>query len=545
MRTAYRWKNLSAFGLAFLLAACGGAGDVEVGGQNIFNNGVRVQVAGVATFASVPNNSATGGLDYSATTLKAVRGATIQAIAGNTVVATATTSAEGAYALNVPANSNFFLRLRAEMVNTQGAATWNIAVKDNTAGNALWVVDGAASAVGSANTKRSISAGSGWTGTSYTGARSAGPFAILDTIYASMQLITSVQSKAQFPALNVYWSPNNIATRGNLSAGEIGTSFFSTAAETSAAGSLLSRSIYILGRQDSDTDEYDSSIVAHEFGHYLESAFAKSNSLGGPHGPQDKLDPTVAFSEGWGNAWSGMARGNSNYADSSGPRQGPGILFSLGNVPADAERGWYREDSIDSSLFKLFTSQGFAPIWLAMTGSSKASQDALSTVFSFAAAVRSAGDAAVSTALNGFLSAQAIFTGAGADQWGTGETNNGGTANNLPLYIPLALNTAVQTCLNKTNLAGNFPNKLGSVKYYRVALPISGPRTVSASFSGGRDIDFEVFQKGVLRVNATSESSTSEIANVVLDAGEAVIRVSDFNLSSVPARTPCGTLIVN
>jgi hypothetical protein len=141
MRTAYCWKNLTASGLAFLLAACGGGGDVGVGvgvgGQNIFNNVVRVQVAGVATFASVPNNSATGGLDYSATTLKAVRGATIQAIAGNTVVATATTSAEGAYTLSVLANSNFFLRLRAELVNTQGAATWNIAVKDNTAGNAL------------------------------------------------------------------------------------------------------------------------------------------------------------------------------------------------------------------------------------------------------------------------------------------------------------------------------------------------------------------------------------------------------------------------
>lgn len=549
MRFAYRWKILSALCLSLLLAACGGGGsdaaNAGAGGQNISDNGLKVNVSGTATFASVPNSSATGALDYSATTQKAVRGATVQAIAGSTVIATATTSQQGAYTLAVPANSTFFLRLRAELTKADGSAAWNIAVKDNTAGNALWVVDGVAAAVGNANVERSINAGSGWTGTSYTSARAAGPFAILDTVYSGMQLVTSVQSNAQFPALTLYWSPNNIAVRGNLAAGEIGTSFFSSAIETSAAGTSLSRFIYLLGRQDSDTDEYDSAIVAHEFGHYLESAFAKSHSLGGPHGPLDKLDPTVAFSEGWGNAWSGMARGSASYADSIGPRQGPGVLFSLSTAPTDAARGWYREDSTDSSLFSLFRSQGFAPVWSAMTGTIKASQDALSTIFSFAAAVRSAGNAAATNALNSLLSAQAIFIGAGADEWGTGETNNGGSADNLPLYVPLALNTTVQTCLSRANLTGNFPNKLGSVKYYRVLLPSSGPRTVSASFSAGRDIDFQVFQKGVLRADASSTAATSEVATVSLDAGQAVIRVSDFNLATVPASTPCSTLSVN
>jgi hypothetical protein len=238
-----------------------------------------------------------------------------------------------------------------------------------------------------------------------------------------------------------------------------------------------------------------------------------------------------------------MALSSANYADSIGQGQGPGILFSLANAPTDSDRGWYREDSTDSSLFRLFTGQGFAPIWSALTGPVGASQDALSTIFSFAAAVQSAGDAAATTALNSLLSAQSIFTGAGADQWGTGETNNGGSAENLPLYIPLELNTPVQTCFSTSNLRGNFPNKLGSVKYYRIALPTSGPRTVSASFSGGRD--FEVFQKGVLRVSANGTEATSEVASVNLDAGEAVIRVSDFNLALVPAGTPCGSLSVN
>lgn len=552
MHIASHLRTLFAACAGLLVAACGGgggggetAGFSGGSGQPLIDSSASIQVAGVATFESVPVSSTTGALEYSLSLQKPIRGASIQAISGSTVIATAATSELGAYTLNVPANSTFFLRLRAELVNTQGSATWNIAVKDNTAGDALWAVDTGPITVGGANLVRSISAGSGWSGSRYTGARSAGPFAILDTVYAGLKLVTSVQGAAPFPPLTFYWSPNNISTRGSLAAGEIGTTFFSTTPQMSTSGNGLLRFIYVLGRQDNDTDEYDSSIIAHEFGHYLESAFGKSNSLGGPHGPFDKLDATVAFSEGWGNAWSGMSRGDPAYADSAGSGQSRGTAFSLLNSPTDAARGWFREDSIDSSLFRFFTAQGFAPVWSAFAGPARASQDALATVFSFAAAVRSAGNAATASTLNSLLSAQAIFAGAGADQWGTGEVNSGGSAGNLPLYSPLALNATVQTCLAKSNLTDAFPNKLGSVKYYRLTLPSSGLRTFSANFSGGRNIDFEVFQKGVTRIKAQSDSATTEAATVNLDAGEAVIRVSDFNLAAVPSTTPCATLVVN
>ena len=557
MHTACRLKILFALCTCVLVAACGGggggsgsgsdAGFTGAGGrsQPLTDNSVKIQVAGIATFDSISNSSTTGGLDYKSLLQKPVRGASIQAISGSTVIATATTSEQGAYTFNVPAGSTFFIRLRAELVNTQGSATWSIAVKDNTAGNALWAVDDVPQSVGTANISRSISAGSGWSGSSYSGARSAGPFAILDTVYAGLQLVTSAQSAALFPPLTIYWSPNNISTRGSLAIGEIGTTFFSTAPQTSTSANGLVRFIYVLGRQDNDTDEYDSAIIAHEFGHYLESAFGKTNSFGGPHGPLDKLDATLAFSEGWGNAWSGMVRDSAIYADSSGFRQASGKVSILSNSPTDAARGWYREDSVDSTLYRFFLAQGFAPIWSALSGPARTSQDALATIFSFAAAVRSAANAAAISTLNTLLAAQAIFSGTGADQWGTGEVNNGGSLENLPLYIPLALNVSVQTCLSKTNLKDAFPNKLGSIKYYRLPLPSGGMRTISANFSGGRDIDLEVFQKGVTRAKAQSTSSTSETATVNLDAGEAVIRISDFNLAQVPASTPCATLVVN
>jgi hypothetical protein len=565
MPNASRWLAASLVVAATsFLQACGGGGDAASGGSGTTtpvapnsstNDGPScaalvpaqpasvaalansVTVNGTATFESVPNNPSNGALDYAASSSKPARGATVQAISGGTVLASATANEQGRYALAVPANTPYFLRLRAELINT---AAWNVTVKDNTAGDALWVADGPVASSGSASSVRSIHAASGWNGVAYSAGRAAGPFAILDTAYSGMQLVKSVQPAANFPPLTLFWSPNNNPIRGGLAIGEIGTSFFSTKAECGEA----SRFIYILGKQDQDTDEYDSAVVAHEFGHYLQSAFSTNTSVGGPHGPGDKLDKTVAFSEGWGNAWSSMARNSSLYLDSSGSRQGPGASVRLDVAPTDAQRGWYREDSVDTILYQLFQGQGFAPVWAALTGPMR-TQDALASIFSFAAAVRGAGSAAVTSAMDALIAAQNIFTGATADQWGTGESNNGGNTGNLPVYNRLTLNSPLQTCFIADNLLGPTVNKLGSVKYYRMTVPSAGLRTFSASFPAGRDIDFQVFQKNVLLVDASSTEPSSETASVNVAAGELVVRVSDFNLSSVPANTACGTLTVN
>jgi hypothetical protein len=548
------------------LQACGGGGDAASVGSNttptpnaqgsVTNDGPScaalvpaqpvtvtpvanaVTVSGTATFESVPNNPSNGALDYAATSSKPARGVTVQAMSGATVLASATTNAQGQYALALPANTSYFLRLRAEMVQT---TTWNVTVKDNSAGDALWVVDSPVASSGAASSVRSINAGSGWNGTAYSAARGAGPFAILDTVYSGVQLVNSVRPASRFPPLTLFWSPNNNVVRGSLALGEVGTSFFSTKVECGDA----SRFIYILGKQDQDTDEYDSAVVAHEFGHYLQSAFSTNTSLGGSHGPDDKLDMNLAFSEGWGNAWSSMVRNDPLYLDSSGRSQGPGASLSLDIAPADAARGWYREDSVGTILYQLFKGQGFAPVWTALEGPMR-TQDALASIFSFASAVRSAGSTAVTSAMNALIAAQNIFAGATADQWGTGEANNGGNSGNLPMYNRLTLNSPLQTCFIKTNLGDSSLNKLGSVKYYRLTLPSAGVRTFSASFSVGRDIDFQVFQKSVLLADASSTEPTSETASVNLAAGEVVVRVSDFNVFSIPENTTaCGTLTVN
>lgn len=502
--------------------------------------GASVQVTGIATFASVPNHPVTGALDYNAVSHKPVRGATLQAVSGSTVLATTSSSEQGTYAFTLQANTPFFVRMRAELVNTAGPANWSVAVKDNTAGNALWVVDGPTASSGAANSVRSVHAGSGWDGTAYSAARAAGPFAILDTVYTSMQLVRSVQPTAQFPFVTVYWSPNNSTANGELVKGEISTSFF----QATAVGAEVSRSIYILGKANNDTDEYDNAVIAHEYGHYLQSAFSTNHSIGGGHNALQKLDMTLAFSEGWGNAWSSMARNSSVYTDSFGVQQGNGSApYDLTQAPADNEVGWYREDSIDSSLYSLFVSQGFAPIWTALTGPMKNSQNAVATIFSFADALRSAGNAAATNALNTLLQAQNIFTGTGANQWGFGETLSGGDANNLPIYRSLSLGVPTQVCFSNANMTDSAANKLGAVRYFRMTLPTAGLRSITANFSAGRDVDFDVFQNAELLASALSPDPVSEVVYIQLAAGEAVVRVYDAVTSAPPAT--CATLTVN
>lgn len=534
------------------LQACGGGGGGTTAGPEVVGSSTAtaITITGTATFDSIPNKTAgtgRGSLVYAETTSKPVRGVTFQAISasdGSTVLASTTSSELGTYSLAIPADTRFFMRMRSELVKTGGASSWSVAVKDNTQGDALYVLDGTPLSSGTANRVVNLNAASGWNGSSYTGMRAGGIAAILDTIYSGMKVVTTAQPAAVFPPLTVYWSPLNTTVAGNLANGEIGTSFF-------ASNTAGARFIYLLGKEGIDTDEYDSAVVAHEYGHYLQSAFSTSHSLGGSHGYPDKLDMTVAFSEGWGNAWAGISRNNPYYSDSYGLLQGSGFAYSVAVAASDAARGWYREDSIDASLYLLSTQQGFAPIWAALTGPMKTTQHALASIFSFADAVRTAGNASVTTAMNTLLAAQNIVTGtgSGANQWGDNEINNGGEVGSLPIYRTLVFNASTPVCFSAANVTDGTANKLGSTRYFRINLTPTqaGLRTVTANFGSGRDVDFEVFQNRALLVNAATFANVNlnEVAIVPLQAGEVIIRALDWVTSNPPTGTACATIRIS
>lgn len=50
-----------------------------------------------------------------------------------------------------------------------------------------------------------------------------------------------------------------------------------------------------------DTDHFDDSVIIHELGHHIENVCGTMDSPGGSHSGSSRIDPRLAWSEGWGN----------------------------------------------------------------------------------------------------------------------------------------------------------------------------------------------------------------------------------------------------
>jgi hypothetical protein len=495
-----------------------------------------ISVSGTARFASVPYAATGGALDYAGTTEKPIRGAVVELVdsANNTVVSRNNTDSSGNYTLDAQANRNYFVRVRAQLYPVANGE-WNFAVRDNTQGNAMYAISSPAFAVATTPvTGQNLTAASGWTGTNATGSynttRAAGPFAILDAVYTAYTKVLAVAPSQVFPPLDLFWSKDNRPVSGNLAAGEITTSFFR---QDPSSGN---RAIYILGAANTDTDEYDVSVVAHEWGHYFQNAFSRDDSVGGEHSGGQFLDMRVAFSEGWGNAWSGMALNIPYYADSNGTRQQSGFRLDLSQPVAQVRTpGWYKEDSIQYILFSLHQQVGFAPLWQTMSGTMRGGT-ATTSIHAFAKNFNTTSPANAA-ALNSLLSGQQIATG--LNECGTGETNAGSVTSALPIYRSLIIGQTQQICISST---AGIPNKLGNFAYLGFTAPASRQYTFSVTGGpAGSDPDFEVFQRGYLG-GGFGTNSGSEVAASALQAGEAVIAISDANLTA--GQSPCFTVQV-
>ncbi|RST52549.1 carboxypeptidase-like regulatory domain-containing protein [Variovorax sp. MHTC-1] len=533
MKTRTWLLRAFAVAVAVVLGACGGGGGGGGGGGFPIGGlpgATTVTLNGTVTFDSVPN--ATGTLNYAAVAVKPVRGAVVEVVNGaSAVVATASTDANGAYSVSVPANTSVMVRVKAQMLQTGSGASWDVTVRDNTQSDAIYAMETPAFSTAAVGTlTRDVHAPSGWNGTSYASTRVAGPFALLDTVYTTQAKVLSVAPGTAFPLLRVFWSVNNVPASGTLALGQIGTTFFTNRS--------TGRAIYVLGKEDVDTDEYDAPVVAHEWGHYYQSAFSRDDSPGGSHSLSELLDRRLAFSEGWGNAWSGIALGRSNYTDSVGPSQAQGGNLNLA-AGASSNPGWFREASIHSILWNLNSQVGFKPIHDTLTAASFKNGVAVTAIHPFAAAFQAAAPGSAA-ALNTLLAGQNI-SAAPNDPFGQQETNNsGGTLASyaLPMYRPAAVGGSTSACV--TNLGGA-GNKLGSYVYLRFTAPSARNYAISATGPGGSDPDFVVYQ-GRQIVDASVETTVVQTASVPLAAGESVLVLNDFNNSS---SNTCFTVTIN
>ena len=491
-----------------------------------------VTISGTADFQSVPNDTAGNGhLLYASVSNHAIRGATVQVIAatGGAVLASGTTSSTGTYSLDITTPQSVFVRVRAELLETSGSGgQWDFTVRDNTQSDALYTMDSAAFTPTVGANTQNLRANSGWGGSSYTSARVAAPFAILDVVYEAKEKVLTASANASFPALQLMWSVNNRPAGGNLATGLIGTSFF----QDGASG----RRIYILGAADTDTDEYDRTVVAHEFGHYLQSAFSRDDSVGGSHSGGDRLDMRVAFSEGWGNAWAGMALATQYYADSSGVGQQAGFRINLAASPT-SNRGWFNEGSVQYLLYLWHASAGigYTPIFNVLAGlpTTLPADGALSSIHHFAYRLKLAVPAQTST-IDALLASQSITV---TSPVGAGETNFS-TITEVPL-LPIykdhtaALGTAQLYCVTDQAGRGGYEgNKLGAHAFIRIPLAAAGQRTITVdSVTADSNPDFLHVSPSGVRTRFEASTASKQTATLSdAAAGTHLIALYDYAL---------------
>lgn len=520
-------SGLMACIAAALLTACGGGGGGGGGGGIPLLPLVPaapVSLSGTATYESVPNPG--GRLVYAETTAKPVRGAFVEVLdaASGSQLATTTTDDNGAYSASVPANTNVIVRVRAQLTRTGALPSWDVTVRDNTQSSAIYSMQSSVFSTGSVALTRDLRAASGWGGSSYTSQRVSGPFAIMDTVYTAMQKVLTAAPATAFPSLKVFWSVNNTNASGSIALGQIGTTFF--------VGRSSGAEIYVLGKEDVDTDEFDAPVIAHEWGHYYQASFSRDDSTGGAHSTSERVDRRLAFSEGWGNGWSGIALGRSNYVDSDGPGQAQGSNLDLTRGPS-ANPGWYRESSIQSIFWNLNQQVGFKPIHDTMTSALFKGGAPVTSIHPFTAAfnVAASGNA---SALASLLTGQNI-SAASNDAYGAQETNNGGSPTVsyvLPMYIQATIGANTTACVTNTEDPRGNGNKLGSFSYLRFTAPTSRGYQFSITPPAGASPNFVIYRGGVVSRNTNSVS---------LSAGDHVLVVNDVNNSG--ANTCFGVLI--
>jgi len=473
----------------------------------------------------------------------------------------------GNYSLAVNPQTDVFVRVRAELKST--SPVWDVEVRNNVvdpaepnppalADRPIYVMDSVVFNSGDQGQLQDLTAATGWdlSSASFTEVRAAAPFSVLDAIYSAMTLVSSVDPSVSFPPLDAFWSPDNVSTRGagtteeNVASGEIGTSFYS--------GGRL----FLLGKDGDDIEEFDDHVIVHEWGHYFEDNFSRSDSIGGAHGLGDSLDMRLAFGEGFATALSGMALNNRIYCDTSW------FAGNLSGFEIDIESefagtaGWFNEISVMKLIYDLWdtnvdgadnSSIGFAPIYDVMTGPQLATP-AFTSIFSFATDLKLSLNAQDNAFVDALLTEQSINPN--IDTFGSTELNDGPSMPDdvLPIYDDLVLGVTRQICSNSQFDSGRDGNKLSEHRFLKLNLPVSQqvtfsmitvspPSTPASDYNCVQafmdddpevhvhsDPDFYVYLNGSLMWVGGSCVPNTEVSptNGALPAGDYVIDLNEF-----------------
>jgi PKD repeat protein len=521
-----------------------------------------VTVSGRIQFERVPFSTVLGsGLNFVGTFTAPAREIEVELLqsSNQAVLATTATDANGNYSFTTTPSADVLVRAKAMTRHTGIAArpaSWDVRVLNNTNGGALYVLDSSVFNTGLTNQTRNLTATTGWGGGFagvYTGVRAAAPFAVLDTIYSAVQfVIAQGDSSVQLPRLNTYWSPNNVPTDGDVSQGQIGTTAYYPIGSVSVAPG-----IYVLGAANNDTDEFDQHIMAHEFQHYLEDVVSRSDTVGGEHSLDERLDMRLAFSEGFSNAFSGMVLNDPRYRDSFGTAQASDFHFSLESRGSVAP-GWYNETSVHRIVWDLFddvndgadtVSIGYGPMHSVLVAELRSGVP-LTSLFPFITALKQR-PGVPAAPVDQLVEAERVaatnmgIVSSTMDAYATTETHSGVDDSSsdlvLPVYTPIALDGSTRLCSSSSvnvgggAVAGSY-NKLGNRRFLRFNVPsartirinVSCPSTDAACIGTVvPDPDFVVSQASSVTF-AESETPRVEQLDYPAAAGDHVLEIYEW-----------------
>jgi PKD repeat protein len=528
-------------------------------------------------FASDPDSTLAVGLNYAATFQVPARRIEVDLLRASdrSVLTTTLTDADGRYAVSAPSSTDVIVRAKAlSRVTGTGAdpASWDLRVVNNTNGNALYVLDSGSFSTGTTDVTRNLVATTGWGGFAgtYTGVRAAAPFAVLDTLYSAVQfVIGSGDATIDLPELVAYWSPQNRPSDSfDPAAGNILTTQY-----WSANSSGTPPGIYVLGAADNDTDEFDQHVMAHEFQHYLEEALSRTDSVGGSHGLDERLDMRVAFSEGFANAFSAMVLDDPLYRDSFGARQASGFGFDVESGGASVP-GWYNEASVHRIAWDLYDAGndaadsdavtiGFGPM-LDVFRDELRDGVPLTSLFSFITALKQR-PGVPAAAVDARVEAEGVpgsaygIVSQTMDAYATTETHSSVAPASedvvLPVYSAITPNgPAVTVCgdtaltqPDATVISGNY-NGLGNRRFLRFTVPSA--RTIDVQVScvstdptclGSPQPDPDmVLTQGRSTWISESETPFTERLQAPVNAGEAVLEVYEYSHVDPQATTRRG-----
>jgi hypothetical protein len=256
--------------------------------------------------------------------------------------------------------------------------------------------------------------------------------------------------------------------------------------------------LYMLGDAATDTEEFDDMVSIHEWGHYFEDNFSRSDSFGGSHGFGEALDPRVAFGEGFATALAAIALQKSLYCDTSAPLESRGFDINIETFNSGLQ-GWMNEASIATLIYDLWDtgvdgtdndSIGFDLIYETMVGP-QAEVQAFTSLFTFAAGLRPMLTPTELAFVDSQLNREYVDTLLGVDQWAESQSTvptNGTYPDGRdvsPYYTELVAGAApVNVCLNDDYydlLPEDYPNKFGIFRHFRFAVPAQAQFSITAT----------------------------------------------------------------